>query len=311
MDVLFTGLGSIGTRHLNNLHAVAAQKNISVRAWALRSSARELPAETRALLAGEMTRLPAGAHYDAAFITNPTHLHFDTLQTLRGRADALFVEKPVFDSADRRLADCLLPGQKAYVAAPMRWCGTMLALKKALPGLSVYSARVICSSYLPDWRPNADYRTVYSAHRDMGGGVAIDLIHEWDYLTWLFGRPEEIFCFRGTYSHLEIDSDDLAVYIARYPSLLCEVHLDYFGRQYRRAIELFCKNGTVTADFGAGTLTLENGTVEEYPEPVNERYLREMAYFLDYAGDGTGAGAASVNPPETALDVLKLTLGER
>ena len=51
MDVLFVGLGSIGTRHLKNLHAVAAQKDIPVRAWALRSSARALPEETRALLA--------------------------------------------------------------------------------------------------------------------------------------------------------------------------------------------------------------------------------------------------------------------
>ncbi len=68
----------------------------------------------------------------------------------------------------------------------MRWCGTMLALKKALPALSVYSARVLCSSYLPGWRPGVDYRTVYSAHKDMGGGVTIDLIHEWDYLWWSF-----------------------------------------------------------------------------------------------------------------------------
>ena len=58
MDVLFVGLGSIGTRHLKNLHAVAAQKDIPVRAWALRSSARALPEETRALLAGEFTSCP-------------------------------------------------------------------------------------------------------------------------------------------------------------------------------------------------------------------------------------------------------------
>ena len=70
MDVLFVGLGSIGTRHLKNLHAVAAQKDIPVRAWALRSSARALPEETRALLAGEFTSLPEHARYDAAFITN-------------------------------------------------------------------------------------------------------------------------------------------------------------------------------------------------------------------------------------------------
>lgn len=307
MKVLFVGLGSIGTRHLNNLHAVAKQKKISVQAWALRSSARKLPEETRALLAGEYEALPDDAHFDAAFITNPTHLHFDTLKMLRGKADALFIEKPIFEATDRVLAECLAPGQKAYVAAPMRWCGTMLALKKLLPQLSVYSARVICSSYLPDWRPNVDYRTVYSAHKDMGGGVTIDLIHEWDYLMELFGKPEQVYNFKGTYSHLEIDSDDLSVYIAKYPKLLCEVHLDYFGREYRRSIELFCKEGTVTADFGAGTLTLQDGTVMEYPEPVNERYLREMAYFLDYV---QGEANESVNTPQMALDVLKLTLGE-
>ena len=48
----------------------------------------------------------------------------------------------------------------------------------------------------------------------------------WD----LFGMPLETFHFKGTYSDLEIDSDDLSVYIARYENMLAEVHLDYFGR---------------------------------------------------------------------------------
>ena len=152
-----------------------------------------------------------------------------------------------------------------------------------------------------------DYRQVYSAHKDMGGGVTIDLIHEWDYLVDLFGEPLECYNFKGTYSHLEIDSDDLSVYIARYPNLLAEVHLDYFGRSYRRSIELFCKDGTVVANFGEGTLTLEDGTVEHYPEPVNRRYEREMEYFIEYSLHGAGE---SVNPPAQALAVLKLTLGE-
>ena len=58
--------------------------------------------------------------------------------------------------------------------------------------------------------------------------------------------------------------------------------------------------------FGAGTLTLPNGAVEHYEEDVNERYLREMNYFLDYAA---GEETESLNPPATALQVLKLTLG--
>ena len=244
------------------------------------------------------------------FITNPTSLHAEALRTVYGRAGALFIEKPIFSAEQTglKLQDYLPAGQKAYVAAPMRWCGTMLALKELLPTLHPYCARVICSSYLPDWRPGVDYRTVYSAHKALGGGVTIDLIHEWDYLVDLFGVPEALYNFKGTYSDLEIDSDDLSVYIARYPSLLAEVHLDYFGRGYRRSIELFCHDGSVVADFGAGTLTLPDGTVRHCEEEVNRRYEREMAYFVDYA---LGDAPASCNPPELALQVLQLTLGEK
>jgi predicted dehydrogenase len=316
LNALFVGVGSIGTRHLKNLSAVCAENGVALRADALRSTAfRPLRPGAEELLSHQFVSLldPAALpRYDVAFITNPTSLHAAALQTVRGRADALFIEKPILDAGQTevRLDTLLAPGQKAYVAAPMRWCGVMLALKEYLrqnPQLRPYCARAICSSYLPDWRPGVDYRTVYSAHRDMGGGVTIDLIHEWDYLVDLFGRPKEVYNLRGTYSDLELDSDDLSVYIAQYPTLLAELHLDYFGRSYRRSLELFCREGTVTADFGAGTLTREDGTVQRCAEDVNERYLREMRYFLGYAANGTGE---SVNPPRQALEVLRLTQGE-
>ena len=315
LTALFIGLGSIGSRHLKNLHTICAARGITLAADALRSSLnRPLRPGVAELLRAQFTALDAPAareHYDLAFITNPTSLHAEALQSLRGRAGALFIEKPIFsaDQAGLDPAALLDPGQKAYVAAPMRWCGVMLALKKRLETGAdgrPYCARVLCSSYLPDWRPGVDYRTVYSAHKAMGGGVTIDLIHEWDYLVDLFGAPERLYNLRGQYSELEIDSDDVSLYIAQYPGMLAEVHLDYFGRGYRRSIELFTPSGSLVADFGAGTLTLPDGTVEDYTEDVNARYLREMAYFLDYAA---GPELVSLNPPATAAQVLRLTLG--
>lgn len=312
LTALFVGLGSIGTRHLNNLADLCADRGWTLQADALRSDVtrplRPGVAEKLHTQYTDVTALPA--HYDLVFITNPTSLHAEALRTVYGRGEALFIEKPIFSAEQSHLdlGDYLPAGQKAYVAAPMRWCGTMLALKELLPTLRPYCARVICSSYLPDWRPGVDYRTVYSAHKALGGGVTIDLIHEWDYLVDLFGVPEQLYNLKGTYSDLEIDSDDLSVYIARYPSLLAEVHLDYFGRGYRRSIELFCRDGSAVADFGAGTLTLPDGTVQHYEEDVNRRYQREMAYFVDYA---LGSTSASCNPPELALQVLQLTLGEK
>lgn len=311
MNALFIGLGSIGTRHLNNLTALCQKRGLPLTIHALRSDlTRPLRPGVAEKLDAQLTALNdprAAAHYDMVFITNPTSLHAGALRAVRGRAGALFIEKPVLERTDYDLNELLAPGQKAYVAAPMRWCGAMLALKEALPALHPYCARVLCSSYLPDWRPGVDYRTVYSAHRALGGGVAIDLIHEWDYLVDLFGMPLSLHNFKGTYSALELDSDDLSVYIARYPTMLAEVHLDYFGRGYRRSIELFCRDGSAVADFGAGTLTLPDGAVRHCEEDVNERYLRELDYFIDYAA---GEQAESLNPPRMALDVLRLTLGE-
>lgn len=306
VTALFIGLGSIGTRHLNNLTAISKAGGFTLIADAVRSSLRALPFETSALLNKQYTDFDNLPHYDIAFVTNPTNKHYDTLCALRGKADTIFIEKPIFDNTDYSLDVCLNENQKAYVAAPMRYCGTMIALKELLPALQPYSARIICSSYLPEWRRGVDYRTVYSAHKAQGGGVTIDLIHEWDYMAELFGMPIKAYNFKGKYSNLEIDSDDLSVYIAQYPTMLAEIHLDYFGRKYRRSIELFCKDGTVTADFGDGTLTLANGEIREYKEDVNERYIRELQYFLSFAFDD----APCTNSAQTALRVLKLTLGE-
>jgi len=111
---------------------------------------------------------------------------------------------------------------------------------------------------------------------------------------------------RGKFSHLQIDSDDLSVYIARYKDFLCEVHLDYFGRGYRRELEVLSEAGTLLADFGSGRLTLPDGSTEDYGEDGNQKYLREMAWFLGYAVNG----GESANSPRHALAVLRTALGE-
>ena len=220
MKVLFVGIGSIGTRHLKNLHTVANERGLTLDVTALRSSSRELPAETARLLNRQISALDDTV-YDLAFITNPTTLHHKALEDLKGKANFFFIEKPIFEDCIYDLNTLGLNEKNAYVACPMRYCGAYMKLKELLKDKKPFSVRIICSSYLPGWRPNTDYRKNYSAIKALGGGVTIDLIHELDYMTDLFGFPEESYNFKGKYSDLEIDSDDLSVYISRYKDKIC------------------------------------------------------------------------------------------
>ena len=166
MKVLFVGVGSIGTRHLKNLHFVAKERGISLSVTALRSSDRELPAQTRALIDRQIKTLDDTV-YDLAFITNPTTLHRQALSDLKGKVKFYFIEKPICEDCIYDIDALGLNAKNAYVACPMRYTAAYMTLKRLLKSEKVYSVRIICSSYLPGWRPNIDYRKNYSAIREL------------------------------------------------------------------------------------------------------------------------------------------------
>jgi Predicted dehydrogenases and related proteins len=289
MKVLFCGLGSIGSRHLRNLVTAAGEAGIRLDVHALRKTEKELARDAESAVSlqiYEESRLHTD--YDIAFVANPTSLHFDTIRMLADKAGSLFIEKPIFEKGEYKISDLGLSNAGTYyVAGPLRYSPVIRELRKFIPMEEVYSVRVICSSYLPDWRPSADYRFSYSARREMGGGVAADLIHEWDYLVELFGFPKTARCIRGKYSRLEIDSDDAAVYIADYGGKVLELHLDYFGRIPRREIEIFTERGVITGDLVENIIFFTDGRPSiAYHEDPNDIYMNEMRFFLNLVATG-------------------------
>lgn len=284
MKVCFCGLGSIGRRHLLNLNNIASELNINLEIHALRKTERVLEDEIYNLISKQMTdESMLDNDYDIVFITNPTSMHYDTMKAMAGKTKNMFIEKPVFDGKEY-CAKALKLNQDGvyYVAGPLRFSAVIQKLKEIILAENIYCVRVICSSYLPDWRPNVDYRLVYSARKDQGGGVAIDLIHEWDYIIYLFGFPQNVYRICGKYSHLEIDSEDLAVYIAGYKNKVVELHLDYFGRGSRREIEIFTNSGNIKGDLIKNTLTFSDNREQiHFDEVNNDIYLNEMRFFID------------------------------
>lgn len=309
MKICFCGLGSIGVRHLKNVISIAKKKEISLTVHALRTSTRNIETSISSFLDKECRSYDElDSDYDAFFITNPTAIHYDTLQRVADKSACFFIEKPLFHTLD--VDSSLLPFREdaiSYVAAPLRYLKVVQKVKEILKEESVLSVRAMCSSYLPDWRPGVDYRTVYSAQRDAGGGVELDIIHEWDYLVYLFGIPQKTLKLSAKVSELEIDSNDVAVYIGLYAGKTVELHLDYFGKMSQRRLELITDERVIQVDLLKGTITFSDDTPALcFTEERNEKYIKEMETFFDI----WEKKKKSENSLEHAYQVLSLALSE-
>lgn len=305
--VCFIGLGSIAARHIKNLKDIFGDEiGIDV----VRSgNGRPLDEPMQSMIEQvyyDYDSLPKD--YDVMFVTNPTRLHYETVQRVQEHAKHFFIEKPVFETGTEDIAELQLKKDSVYyVACPLRYTNVIQYLKENIDFGDVYSMRCISSSYLPDWRPGTDYRNTYSAKKELGGGVSIDLIHEWDYICYLAGPPSKVHSYIGQKSNLEIDSDDLAVYIAEYPDKFVELHLDYLGRKTIRKIELFTKEDSIEADLIEQKIVYrKENRIVDLNEDRDSYQKKELLHFLSIV-EGK---CENDNTIESACQTLRITRGE-
>ncbi len=299
MKVCFIGAGSIGCRHIKNLKTICPNVSITL----FRNTNRELDESILNIVSKIIYDFDLlDEWYDAVFVTNPTHLHYEIIDKFNDKTDYFFIEKPVFDKMDVDVDALIKDNKLYYVACPLRYTKILNRAKEILKDEKVCSARAISSSYLPEWRLGVDYRKTYSAHREQGGGVRIDLIHEWDYLSSLFGIPDDVSCISGKFSSLEIDSEDLAIYIARYKDMTVELHLDYLGRYTQRYLEIFTNSVVYRFDIANSCIYKNGECVEKFTEQPNDKYIKEIEFFLDLM---TGK-ESNTNDIRYALNVMNI-----
>lgn len=311
-NIAFVGLGSIGTRHFLNVCELLECRGDSYTIDLYRSDMNRLLPESVLKKASRQvsysTPLIDNQIYDIVFVTNPTSLHFEAIKKFVGHTRSFFIEKPVFDTTciDAGIFD-ELHNTICYVACPLRYCPALLYIKENINFDDVISVRAMSSSYLPEWRLGLDYRKCYSAHRDMGGGVGIDLIHEWDYLTSFFGLPDKVYSIQDQISQLDIDSDDIAIYIAKVGNKTIELHLDYFGRKMLRTFEIFMKDDTIKCDIEDGRIEyLKQGLTINLGTERNDYQMLEIKHFFNIV-DGIIFNDSNI---EHAFKVLKIAKGE-
>ena len=132
---------------------------------------------------------------------------------------------------------------------------------------------------------------MYASRADLGGGVLVTQIHEFDYLYALFGVPRRLFAVGGHWSHLEIDVEDVASTLMEFEFAQrpLPVHLqqDYLQRPPSRGCEIVGDRGRILMDLASLSVTRHNseGKVVEAARwenfDRNQLFLDELRHFLE------------------------------
>ena len=304
MNILLIGLGSIAKKHI----AALRELKIDFKIFALRSNKN---AETEEGIENIFNLEDVNVVFDFAIISNPTHLHFEYIEKLVQKGINLFVEKPAIHSlanGDKLVRLIRNEKIKTYVACNMRFhpCITFLKNKIDTETLRINEVNVYCGSYLPDWRPGKDFRTIYSANVSMGGGVHLDLFHELDYTIWLFGFPARSYSLLKTSSSLDIDAIDYANYLLEYDSFTANIILNYYRKDAKRTIEIVFEDEIWNIDLLKNIITGKNGSIlyENSDFAISSTYFDQMSYFINQIK----LSKTPMNSFEESLEVLKICL---
>ena len=294
MRFLVVGLGSIGRRHIHNLKRVDPTAEISV--WRRRQTSEDLgdvaPLVDRVVYSLDDAQ---ESRPDAALVTNPASLHVETGLALAQNGVHLFVEKPIsntLDGVDPLLELCRERGLVLMVGYNFRFYKPLQAMHQALTEGRigrVLSLRAEVGQYLPDWRPDRDYRDTVSAQQDLGGGVVLELSHELDYVRWLVGEADSVSAQVGHLSDLEIDVEDTAeITLKHVNGAIGNVHMNMVQRPSTRTCRIIGTEGMLAWDGMSNSVAMsENGTsswsdlIPTEPIDRNDMYVAELRHFLD------------------------------
>lgn len=257
---------------------------------------------------------------DFAIIANPTSLHIPVALEVARAGCHLFVEKPLSDTWNGVEELIALVSRRQLVTLngfDLRFHrGLQLARSWTQEGRigRVVAIHAQVGHYLPDWHPFEDYRGGYSARRDLGGGVILDLIHELDYACWIVGAVRQVFCFADHLSRLEIDTEDTAGILLRFEQgAIGTVCLDYVQRTASRTCRIVGEAGTILWDYFANEVRIFETSTGDWQvsrqegTQRNDRFLAEMRHFLACL---RGDELPVVNLSQGA-DVLKIALAAR
>lgn len=282
MKILLISYGSIGKRHYKNIKKLVPKSEIKI----LRTKNK------KNFIKNEVNEIEAAKfNPNLVVINSPANKHFYYYKKFYDSRRSFFIEKPI-DSNSKNFDKKYLKKKTNFlmVGYILRFDNVLKKIneivKKKVFG-KAYLVDIKVGQYLPDWRNNKDYRKDVSAQKKLGGGVLLELSHEIDYATWIFGFPKKILGVYKKITNLKIDVEDCAQLIFEYPKQLIQLSMDFIQQVPKMEIKIVFSKATLYADLINQKLRYfdkKNSKGKQIKinrfKNYNEIYLRQMDFLL-------------------------------
>ena len=301
LRILLIGLGSIGRKHISCIKELG---NIEIAA--LRTSKGTLK---DAIDIKEVFSIEDALNYkpNGVIISNPTSLHVKTALPFLELGIPVLIEKPIgYSAKESYVLDKY--SSLVRVAYCMRFHPLNEIIKNIIETENIFKLGFKRSFYLPNWHPYADYRSEYTARKELGGGVIRTLSHEIDLMIHWFGLPESSVGVVDKISNLEIDTDDYAFFTCKFKQgFRVNFELDFLSPVNINKSELYTNMGKYHWDLKQFWLT---NYKDEQPklmysfseDSIDNMYLEQIKDFVAFIKSKKSSNTTLVE----AQEILKL-----
>ena len=296
MKTLLIGFGSIGKRHFEILSKMSKIKSIDI------VTKQKIKYEN---CYGSLNEIDDLNLYDYFVIASETNKHFEQLRFLKQKIKnkLIFCEKPLFETK-RNLK---ITNNKVFVGYVLRFNPILQKLKKILTNEKILFIHAKCGQFLPNWRQERNYKESYSASKEKGGGVLLDLSHEIDYVHWLCGKLKKLYSIQEKVSDLNINSDDFTIIVGKTKkNILVNISIDYLSKKNHRDILIETSNHTYELDLIMNKLKIYNklGIVKNFSCPNLEKNYIFKKMHSDILGKKTKA--CTYNEGLEVMDIISI-----
>jgi predicted dehydrogenase len=233
-------------------------------------------------------------HVDAAIVATPAPMHVPMCRELLDAGVDVLVEKPLshtLGGVTELTRQVARTGRILMVGYTLRFHPLVRMLREEIAKGTigrVLSARFEIGQYLPDWRPQMDFRESVTARPELGGGALLELSHELDYAQWILGPIARVHGHLSQQADWNLDVEDCVDLIAEFANgPVGTIHLDLLQRVAQRSCKLIGTDGTLEWDqqlqtvrrFTAATKTWDVlGSLTGVDR--NQMYLDELTHFF-------------------------------